>query len=854
MPHDIPRSPTLHSTLDGSKKVLSRSLEKLALFGSLLLFSFAAAQSTASEWPEPNSTNKPWTRWWWHGSAVEKSELTRELESFAKAGIGGVEITPIYGVKGLESLEKEFLSPEWLDVFEHACLEAERLGMQVDFVAGTGWRFGHEDLPNSEKAVELDLITTVQGSDKTYQVEARLNDERVKRPAPGGSGDTIDMLNRDAVYNYLHRFDQRFFNAIDTSLVRASFHDSWEYETDWTRNFEEEHLNRGHLLPENAWAIFDPEQNVFSQDIIERLRYDYRMTLDDLVLDNFLDTWNQITHNRGHFTRNQAHGSIANLLDVYAKVDIPETEIFGDEEAFLMHKFSSSAAHVTNKRLVSAESYTWLAEHWTTDLAKIKRATDYLFLCGVNHVFFHGTAYSPEDAAWPGWVFYASTQLNDRNPIWNHLPALNSYIARSQNILQSGNPYADVFVYSPIADPYSEVGGTRLRQNIDGRNWFKGTSLQHSSQRLWDAGVHFDFISDRQLQQRTLSTQTTPTIVLPSFKRIPLETVKALDELAHQGVNVITLQDPSTWEVPGYDRHEERQAELEALLKESVAANRIHFGTEADVLALSADTWQSPNGFRTIRRIHEDGTHSYFIVNRSDKETTLSLPIATDLDTCLRLDPWTGETGTVALGENSKLTLSLPPYGSTFIKTGAVSEDSEPFPQAAGKDSAQITFKQKWSLSFLKGGPTLPESRKLETLVPLTELGDPQLESFAGLVGYKNEFSLSKKQANSGLTLDLGKLSSSAQVFVNDELVGTSIREPFTLSLPAELLKTGKNQLRVEVATLADNRIREMDRSEKPWRIFYDINFVNIDYKPFDASDWDVSTYGLLGPVTLKVE
>jgi hypothetical protein len=41
------------------------------------------------------SVAKPWTRWWWPGSAVDEQNLTRELESFAAAGLGGVEITPI---------------------------------------------------------------------------------------------------------------------------------------------------------------------------------------------------------------------------------------------------------------------------------------------------------------------------------------------------------------------------------------------------------------------------------------------------------------------------------------------------------------------------------------------------------------------------------------------------------------------------------------------------------------------------------------------------------------------------------------------------------------------------------------
>jgi hypothetical protein len=36
------------------------------------------------------------------------------------------------------------------------------------------------------------------------------------------------------------------------------------------------------------------------------------------------------------------------------------------------------------------------------------------------------------------------------------------------------------------------------------------------------------------------------------------------------------------------------------------------------------------------------------------------------------------------------------------------------------------------------------------------------------------------------------------------------------------------------------------------WKKFYDINLVNIDYQPFDASGWEIMDAGLMGPVTLR--
>ena len=47
------------------------------------------------------------------------------------------------------------------------------------------------------------------------------------------------------------------------------------------------------------------------------------------------------------------------------------------------------------------------------------------------------------------------------------------------------------------------------------------------------------------------------------------------------------------------------------------------------------------------------------------------------------------------------------------------------------------------------------------------------------------------------------------------------------------------------------NRIRDLDARKVEWKKFHEINFVNIHYRPFDASTWPLADSGLLGPVKL---
>lgn len=86
----------------------------------ILLCMLAAGGSIqAQQWPDAPAEARPGTRWWWLGSAVDEKNLTYNLEEYARAGMGAVEITPIYGVQGNDANDIQFLSPRWMEVLTH---------------------------------------------------------------------------------------------------------------------------------------------------------------------------------------------------------------------------------------------------------------------------------------------------------------------------------------------------------------------------------------------------------------------------------------------------------------------------------------------------------------------------------------------------------------------------------------------------------------------------------------------------------------------------------------------------------------------------------------------------------------
>jgi hypothetical protein len=152
-----------------------------------------------------------------------------------------------------------------------------------------------------------------------------------------------------------------------------------------------------------------------------------------------------------------------------------------------------------------------------------------------------------------------------------------------------------------------------------------------------------------------------------------------------------------------------------------------------------------------------------------------------------------------------------------------------------------------WSVRFLEGGPVLPASFVTDSPGTWTSRGDPEGDRFAGTARYALHFDAPR--AAPDFLVDLGRVAESARVRLNGKELGVLIAAPFRVHTGP--LRAKNNVLEVDVTNLSANRIRDLDRRGVQWKIFHDINYVGIDYKPFDASGWQVRTSGLIGPVAL---
>ncbi len=857
-----------------------------------LLFLFLISTGQQQILPESVNTSKPWTRWWWMENAVDKENIKRELKEMADAGIGGIEITPIYGVKGAEHRFIEYLTPAFTEILNFTIDEAAKLGMGVDLPPGSGWRCGGPFVPGEKGLWSMKIQKTQVKKGETWQLPASLknitaalfvnekgektgidfskkftvpangtvylaqrvkNGDKVKRPSNGGQGWAVDTFNEPITNWYLGEFWKRL--GIDEGKLRCFFHDSFEYTGDFTPEFTKEfYKRRGYQLAE---ILFELSGDCTNAEKVARAKSDYRETLSDLVLESFIQPMTAWAHGHKSLNRNQAHGSPGNILDLYAACDIPETEIFrqvfpGTVDVFV-NKFASSAAHVTGKKLVASESFTWLEEHWTVTTSDLVRATNRFFLAGINHMFFHGTCYSPSDAEWPGWLFYASTQINNRNPLWPELPALFKYIERSQTILQNALPQNDVLVYWPYYDVAASEGRLFIHLGVNkDAGWFKSHPISELSENLMKSGYTFDYISDKQLlNSRTVNGEIITegkarykAIVVPKTKYIPFETLACLKQFIDNGGKVF-FDGNLPESVPGMFKLEARKQKLEKL-KTAISKDR-WVGNVTGKLANSGIVGEkalAEKGFHFLKMQLQNESW-YMIFNTGTVLKDEWVELAEPSKSVVFYNPLNGETTRPAIKQNS-FRLQLEPEQGMFVKCSNTPVDKPGF---IYENTATLPLKidGKWKVEFIKGGPVLPESFETSDLVSWTKARDKETQRFAGTAGYLTEFNWNSKTGTA--FIDLGLVNDCARVKLNGKDFGTLLGPAFKVKV--DNLLQGRNRLEVEVTNVAANRIRDLDLRGVNWKNFYDINFVNIDYQPFDASGWEIKDAGLQGPIQI---
>ncbi len=665
-------------------------------------------------------------------------------------------------------------------------------------------------------------------------------------PSPDSGGPMIDFFDSGATEFHLNHM----VTTILKELGKASFEgtsfktlefDSMELDgfTPWNDSMADAFQRRvGYpvlrYLPLLAgWKLAD-------QDLHERFLYDWRKMVSDRLIDSHYVTGRKFLEAYGVKLIAESGGPGPPIWDsnpvdgirALGAVDIPRGEFWIRHRGIFLIKEIASAAHVYDKRLVDAESFTtW--RRWVDGPLNHKKIADRALCEGLNCFSFHTFASSPPEAGLPGWAYHAGTDINPTATWWPMVRALTDYLARCSHMLRQGWFVADVCYYYGDQAPnfYPLLCNVPEHPLLDGLH----------------PGYDYDVCSSQVILERMRVEEgrivlpdgmSYSALVLPEQDHIPAAVLERIRDLIADGATVIAHQRPTR--APGLQDHEKESKTVGRLAEElwgreissgplgrgrfmvttdrSGALREIGVGEDFKIVG------RTENDLGPLDFIHRRTTDDdfYFVRNKTREALFLTcrFRIAAEA-TGQSPEFWWPQSGTRSACPDWKtvengyteLPLELGPLGSVFVvfrKTGPGSDPPldplaiETF--AAAEAPASMTLTGPWQVEFPEGWGA-PLEATFPKLQSWTESKDEGIRFFSGIATYQKSFDVPESLAEKErLFLQLGDLAEIAEVTLNGSRLGLVWLPPYRIEI-TRAIRVGANTLEIRIANLWANRL-----------------------------------------------
>lgn len=613
----------------------------------------------------------------------------------------------------------------------------------------------------------------------------------------------------------------------------------------------------------------DPDFSFSDQDW--RLKYDYDLTLSELLGEQFIKASKDWLEPQGLLHRTQAYGLNLDMMAAAGLASIPEAESMLGAEANL--KIVTSGAHLYNKPVVSAESVVFNNRAHTTTPQKIKAAVDKLFAAGVNQVIYHGVPYryTPAELGPEGWYPFSlatlgyvnfSSNLGEGNIFWKYQKDVNTYITRTQYALRSGKPHADVLIYFPFMD----VDGTPENpEEIMALGYMEGVEgplplskeAKNEAKEKWaqvvypiinkleSNGITWDWVNDVSIQtaQLTNSKQINirgniyQVLILAEDPVIQLKTAQKIKELAARGMDFMVTGSLPHMQ-PSYLNWKENDAKTAQFIADALKAKRSKYIKDESGLGNWIKALSKPISFngqyhftRQIQRDMTDGSRVQFIWNKSDQWQTLSLT----LDKAYKASYWMdADDGPLMKNNSATISYRMPPLGSVILYASTSKNNiGNTFPVSPiATDQAKPVFAlNNWNLKV--------DSIEINNNSLFDWKTNDQLKFSSAEGIYTSVFQWNSTRASAQYFLDLGKVCFAAEVYVNGKFVGSLHFAPYMLNITSFLVN-GENKIEVRVTTGQLNGF--IGKAKQG----------DARYKQFVKKEDQVMSAGLLGPVVIR--
>jgi hypothetical protein len=573
-------------------------------------------------------------------------------------------------------------------------------------------------------------------------------------------------------------------------------------------------------------------------------------------------------------------------------------------DLLMLVKEIASASRIYGRKITELESFTSF-QNWQEGPGDMRHIGDRAFCEGMNRVVVHGFTHNPSGIGYPGIVYAAGTHYNDKTTWWPKVRPFNEYLSRISHLLQETDFVADaVYYYGDKVPNFATPKNTRfaagsgydyeiinteilLRDlsvkngmlSLPGGGRFKLLALGEiapDNKPVWDKIK--ELIGAGAVIALSDEFSKNDSSLLPAGFHLEKNLSSKKDRkpaTIYQASVTAILKDLQV--VPDFDYTDKGSKRLDFMQKDAPLLDYIHY-KKGDLdfyfLRNTSEGWVSRNcKFRQI-----------------GKSPELWDPVSGKIVALTIYDSVPGGTS---------IPLSFPPHGSFFIvfkkenstahltavrkvreSTSASSKlrednsDSSMHPpllhyrdggfEILTKGSFELHGKNKvttaknatqsfdiagdWDLSFTPGWGA-PATAKFSKLISWTKCEDPGIKYFSGTGTYTKQFIYTSPIASNETNyLDLGRVSKVAEVWLNGKSLGISWTSPHRFNITG-LLKSGRNDLKIEVINTWSNRIIGDINSEKKY------TYTNLNVRGSRELLWTetpLTESGLLGPVRIE--
>jgi len=729
------------------------------------------------------------------------------------------------------------------------------------------------------------------------------NNGAITRPAPvPGLGLEADKFDTLAIRHHLDNYIGALLTKIKMNksnehtqggLTRLHI-DSWEMGAqNWTARFREAFIKRRGYDPQPYYPVY-AGRIVGSAAESERFLWDLRQTSAELILANHAEYVKAYAKKHGLSLSIEPYDMTPLAdLDLGSVADVPMGEFwskgFGFNSTYSVIE-ATSIGHIEGKSLIPAEAFTAQNnEGWKQHPASMKNQGDWAFAAGINRFVYHTfqNQFLP-DSLKPGATMGPYGVHWDRGQTWwPMVRTYHDYVTRSQFLLQQGRTVADVLYLTPEGSPQVFVppASAILGDTIGDRR-----------------GYNFDGCSPNQLMAATVENHMLAfpsgaryrLLVLPICEVMTPELLAKIGTLLKQGATIIgnpPLRSPSLSNYPDCDHEVTALSQTiwgtntipKQLVLRKYGQGKLFWGEEiinrrdklyphyelTSRILQQQGVQEDFSANEDLRYTHRTGNNwdIYFVSNKTDKlvETVAQFRAVQGSP-----EFWNAATGEIKKvtsfkidGSSTSVPIRLAAYESVFVVFSKANNWKSTGLKTPTKFSALKTLDGPWHVSFDPkwGGPV---STTFDRLTDWSKNQNPGIKYYSGKALYQQRFTLNKKPEGK-IYLDLGEVNNMARITLNGKDLGVVWTAPWQVDI-SEVVKTGDNDLKIEVINLWVNRL--IGDEQKPddgikdgqwpeWllkgqpRTSGRYTFTSTDQ--YDA-DSPLLPSGLLGPVTLRIK